>query len=258
MRVKSDIPTVEILGVPIHAVSMKRAIAEIVALAHGGVPSFVVTMNTEMIMRAQGEPAFMEVMKSAALSIPDTMGIVWASKFFGHQLQERVAGSDLIIQLAEAGAKENLRIFLLGASPGVAEKVASQFRELYPGIVIVGTHGGSPAVAEDDDICNRIRSAQPQVLMVAYPVPDQEYWIARNIHRLGVPVIINFGGSFDFIAGIKKRAPRWMREIGLEWLYRLLQQPSRWHRMLALPHFVLKVITRRLVGRSFHALVSIQ
>ncbi len=132
-----------------------------------------------------------------------------------------------------------------GLAPGVAEQAAARLVEQNPGLQIVGTYAGSPAPDEEDDIIARINASGADILFVAYGAPRQDIWIARNRERLNVQVAMGVGGTFDFIAGIVPRAPRWMRRIALEWLYRLYKQPWRWRRMLRLPRFVWAVIRHR-------------
>ena len=123
----------------------------------------------------------------------------------------------------------------------------------HPGLRIVGTYAGSPSVEEEDAIVARVRAVQPDMLFVAYGAPRQDLWIRRNLQRLEVPVCMGIGGTLDFVAGVAKRAPRWMRRVGLEWLYRLVQQPWRWRRMMVLPKFAWLVFTSRFVPRAEEA-----
>jgi N-acetylglucosaminyldiphosphoundecaprenol N-acetyl-beta-D-mannosaminyltransferase len=124
----------------------------------------------------------------------------------------------------------------------VAEKTAAILSAENPGLIIAGTYAGSPSIREEDEICSRIEAAHPHILLVAYGPPRQDLWISRTMPRLRVPVAIGVGGSFDFVAGVAVRAPRWMRSAGLEWLHRLIREPWRWRRMLTLPRFAVAVI----------------
>jgi N-acetylglucosaminyldiphosphoundecaprenol N-acetyl-beta-D-mannosaminyltransferase len=144
--------------------------------------------------------------------------------------------------IAERAARQGWRLFLLGAAPGVAEKTARILTGHYPGLHIVGTYAGSPAAEEEDQIVAMINASQADILFVAYGAPNQDKWIARNLPRLKVGVAMGVGGAFDFIAGVTQRAPVWMRQAGIEWLHRLIQQPWRWRRMLRLPLFAVAVM----------------
>jgi N-acetylglucosaminyldiphosphoundecaprenol N-acetyl-beta-D-mannosaminyltransferase len=181
----------------------------------------------------------------ADLCLPDGVGITLAARYLGRPLRERVAGVDLVERLAVRAARTGWRIFLLGAAPGVAERAADVLRARSPDLVICGTYAGSPAVEEESQIVARVRAARADVLLVAYGAPAQDMWIARNLERSGAAVGIGVGGVFDYLAGVTRRAPRWVRRLGFEWLHRLIQQPSRWRRQLALPHFALLVLLRR-------------
>ncbi|GAC1364038.1 MAG: WecB/TagA/CpsF family glycosyltransferase [Ktedonobacteraceae bacterium] len=209
----------------------------------------VVTVNPEFVMQAQRNPPFLQVINQATLVIPDGIGIVLALRYLRHPTPERVAGVDTVVALAKRCAAQSYRLYLLGAAPGVAEIAAARLQELAPGLQIAGTYAGSPASVEEDEIIERIRVAQADVLYVAYGAPAQDLWIARNRARLPVAVALGVGGSFDFLAGRQRRAPRLMQRVGLEWLYRLYREPWRWRRMLALPIFAIQVV---LKGRNSH------
>ena len=231
-----------LLGVRVDDVTWEEALARMEGFAQEGGPHQVVTVNPEFIVAAQEDAEFRAILNAADLSLPDGIGVVWASRLLGRPLRERVAGSDLVPEIAALAAKRGYRLFLLGAAPGVAEEAARRLREHNPGLVVAGTYAGSPAVEEEDEIVALVRAARPHVLFVAYGAPAQDKWIARNLGRLGVPVCMGVGGALDFIAGVAVRAPRWMQRLGLEWLHRLWHEPWRWRRMLALPKFVWLVV----------------
>jgi N-acetylglucosaminyldiphosphoundecaprenol N-acetyl-beta-D-mannosaminyltransferase len=156
-----------------------------------------------------------------------------------------VPGSELVFRLADLAAQEGWPLFLLGAAPGVAAEAASILQARYPGLKIAGTYAGSPEPGENDDIVKRINESGAKLLYVAYGAPKQDKWIARNRNTLPtVRVAVGIGGALDFITGRAVRAPRWVQRLGLEWLHRLWREPWRWRRMLALPHFALRVLLR--------------
>jgi N-acetylglucosaminyldiphosphoundecaprenol N-acetyl-beta-D-mannosaminyltransferase len=208
-------------------------------------PRQVVTVNPEFVMAAQRNADFRVTINEAALALPDGIGLLWAARLLGRPLRERVTGSDTLPLIARLSAERGYRLYLLGAAPGVAEQAAAGLLRAHPAASIVGTYAGSPALAEEELIVARVVEAQPDFLFVAYGAPRQDLWIRRNLHRLGVPVCMGVGGAFDFVAGVASRAPRWMRRWGLEWLHRLLAEPWRWRRMLALPRFALCVLGQR-------------
>ena len=209
----------------------------------------VVTVNPEFLMAAQRDRVFHSSINEAALVVADGMGIVWATRFLREPVPERITGTDLLPPLAQRCAEKGYRLYLLGAAPGVAELAAERLRTLAPGVQIVGAYAGSPAPAEEDEIIERVRAAQADVLCVAYGAPAQELWIYRNLARLPVAVALGVGGAYDFLSGRQRRAPRVMQRLGLEWLYRLYREPWRWRRMLALPQSALLVLRK---GRGKH------
>ena len=215
----------------------------------------VVTPNPEIILASRREPTLKRILNSADLSIADGTGILWAATvqrfawkkrlrvvvglyaifaylslffypgFCRRVLPERVTGVDLMLKMAE---KLEVRMFLLGAEEGVAEKVREKLTGLNPKLNVVGTYSGSPLPRDEKAIITEIKAVQPEILLVAFGAPAQELWLKRNLRKLpSVKVAMGVGGSFDFIAGVKKRAPQWMRKLGLEWLFRLIMQPKR-------------------------------
>jgi len=241
-------PAVHILGVRVDDVTVDETIALVEQFIAAGTPHQVVTVNPEFVMRAREHAAFHDVLDAADLAVPDGQGLLWAARVLGQHLRERVCGSDLVPLLARVAAARGYRLFLLGAAPGVAERAREILERDNPGLCIAGTYAGSPAPEEEDDIVARITSARPDILFVAYGAPRQDLWIRRNMEALGVPVCMGVGGSLDFVAGVARRAPLWVRRLGLEWLHRLIQEPWRWRRMLALPKFAWLVLRQRVAG----------
>ena len=231
-----------ILGVRVDAITFDAALACIEGYIADGRPRQIVTVNPEFVMTSQSNAEFRRVINEAALALPDGTGVWWASRRLGQPVPERIPGVDLVDRLASLSAGKGFRIYLLGAMPGVAERVAKVLCTRYAGLTVAGTYAGSPRAADEAGIIAHVRAAHPQILLVAYGAPAQDMWIARNLDRLGVPVCIGVGGAFDYLAGVHPLAPRWLRRIGLEWLHRLITQPWRWRRMLALPRFVWRVL----------------
>ncbi len=246
-----EIPTSNILGIEIHDVTMQETVNILSAMAMSGTSHHVMTVNPEFIMIAQHNDEFRSVLKNASLKIPDGIGVVLAARILGKPLKERVAGVDTVHELARISQQKKLRIFFLGAAPGIAERTAELLRSENPGMEIAGTYSGSPRIEEEDAICTIIEKARPHILLVAYGPPKQDLWIARTRHRLNVPLAMGVGGTFDFIAGVAQRAPQWIRKIGFEWLYRLFREPWRWKRMLTLPQFASRVIVHRFSTNVF-------
>ncbi|MBA2393455.1 MAG: WecB/TagA/CpsF family glycosyltransferase [Ktedonobacteraceae bacterium] len=204
----------------------------------------VVTLNPEFLMVAQRNNKFRRAINEAALVVADGMGIVWATRYLREPVPERITGTDLLPELARRCAAKGYRLFLLGAAPGVAELAAERLRTLAPGLLIAGTYAGSPVPNEEAEVIERVRTAQADVLCVAYGAPAQELWIYRNLSRLPAAIAIGVGGAYDFLSGRQQRAPEIMQRSGLEWLYRLYREPWRWRRMLALPQSALVVLLK--------------
>jgi len=241
--------SIYVLGVRVDDVDTAEALAIIEEYVRGGDSHQIVTVNAEFIMAAQRDEAFRRIINGASLALPDSIGVVWASHVLGSPLRARVAGVDMMERLSHLAAAKGYGIFLLGAPPGVAELAAQRLCYRYPGLRVVGTYAGSPAPEEEDEIVARIRQARPEFLFVAYGAPKQDKWIHRNLDRLDVPVAMGVGGAFDFISGRAVRAPHWMQRAGLEWLHRLIREPWRWRRMLALPRFAWRIMMCRALGR---------
>lgn len=234
---------------------------------------YVVTPNPEMLLEALHNREFREALNHAWLSIPDGIGILWAStfqsiasrnakflrllkgvatlssllflpKFCRKIFPERITGTDFMQSICAVSSKKRLPIFLLGAGPGVAEKIKEVFKIRYPKVNIVGTFSGSPFEGDFPRIQSLVAETRPEILFVAYGAPAQELWIAEHLKQLhSVKIAIGVGGAFDFIAGTRKRAPKTMQKLGLEWLFRLIQEPSRLKRIWnACVKFPLKVM----------------
>ncbi|NLN17697.1 MAG: WecB/TagA/CpsF family glycosyltransferase [Firmicutes bacterium] len=244
--------TVDVLGVAVDRVTMLEAVERVesmmassVCRQSGSEMHHVVTVNSEMVMMARERPDFAQILAQASLVVPDGIGVVWGARLLGDYLPERVAGIDLMDQVLAACAKRGWRPFLLGAAPGVAEQAAAALQRRHAGLEIAGVHHGYFNHDEEATVLEQIESTSPDLLLVAMGAPRQEYWIARHRHRLPVALAVGVGGSLDVWAGHVTRAPRWMREVGLEWAYRLLRQPRRILRMAALPRFALTVLSHR-------------
>ncbi len=233
---------VKILGVAVDNVTQDEALVRIGSFVEDPTPHHIVTVNPEFIMAAQEDPDFAAVLRMAHLALPDGIGLVWASRLLGRPLKARVTGVDTLVALGGLAANRGWRLYLLGAAEGVAERASQVLRDRYPALQVVGALAGSPSPDDEDKLTQAIQASRPDVLLVAFGHPTQDLWIARNLTRLGVSVAMGVGGSFDFIAGLAARAPRWMRRLGLEWLYRLIREPWRWRRMLALPRFAGRVV----------------
>ncbi len=232
------------MGVPVHAVSMADTLACIEHwLEDEARPHLLVTLNPELLMSARVNRAFWQLLQTTDLNVPDGVGLVWALRRRGVPAPMRVAGSDLFELVCARAAQRGWRPFLLGAAPGVAEKAAAVLQARYPGLQVAGCYAGSPAPEEEDAIVARVQASGADLVFLAYGSPAQELWLGRNLARTGARLGIGVGGAFNFVAGVTPRAPLWMRQMGLEWLHRLILQPWRWRRQRVLPLFVWLVLT---------------
>lgn len=234
---------VNLLDTWVDRVTVDEAAERITAFVQSGSPHQVVTANVDFLRLGARNPAFRELVNAADLVVPDGMPLVWASRLRGDPLPERATGIELLHQCARMAPAHGYSLFLLGAEPGVADEAAMVLRSRYPGLRIAGTCAPSPLMLKADDelLVRMIREARPDIVLVAFGAPRQEEWIRAHLHDLQVPVCIGVGGAFDMLAGRVKRAPLWMQQAGLEWLFRLLQEPRRlWKRYFIhdLPVFV--------------------
>ena len=240
---------VAVLGVPFDHVTIDETIRRIDAMVASRRPHYVVTANVDFLVQAHRDVELRRILLEADLVLCDGTPVLWASRWLGNRLPERVAGSDLAPALIQSAAEKGHRLFFLGAAPGVAAAAAEKLQQQYPSLQIAGTY--APPFShllemDHDEITRRIRAANPDILLVSFGCPKQEKWIAMHHRALGVPVAIGVGATLDFLAGRVKRAPAWMRHTGTEWLYRLVQEPRRLYRRYAsdLFHFLPTLATQ--------------
>lgn len=229
-----------ILGIRFDALEMDEAAEVIEGYIAEGRPRLVVTLNAEMMVMAKNDQQFKSILMKADLLVPDSIGITWAGK-----LRARVPGIDMVEELAKRSAEKGYRMFMVGATEGVAEKAGVELARRYPGLKIAGAHSGYFSREQEKQILEEIKETRPDILLVGLGMGKQEKWIEKHFYYLNVPVSLGVGGSFDVVSGQVERAPFWVRRFGLEWLYRFVQQPTRYKRMLALPKFVYMVIRER-------------
>lgn len=191
-------------------------------------------------MKAKDDPALKKLLNEAEFQIPDGIGVILASKLQKGNIIERVTGIDMMMRICEEAAKKQKRIFLYGGKPGVAASAAEKLKELYPGIQIAGIQHGYEK--DNTKVVANINEAKPDILFVAMGSPKQENWINANRDQLYPIIYQGVGGSFDVLAGNVKRAPEFFQKIGLEWFYRLMLEPKRIKRQMALPKFLIEVI----------------
>lgn len=234
---------VNILGVRVDNVNESAALERAAAFLRAGGAHHIVTVNPEFVMEARRNPDFAAVLAAADLATPDGFGLLLAARYIGTPLQGRATGVELTLGLAQLAARHGYKIFLLGAAPGIAEAAAAVLQARFTGLQITGAFAGSPDPRHEPFLRQLIGAARPDILFVAYGHPRQDLWIARNQPFLQIPLAIGVGGTFDYLAEHVPRAPEWLRRIGLEWAYRLVQQPSRLPRIIdAVPRFAWAVL----------------
>jgi N-acetylglucosaminyldiphosphoundecaprenol N-acetyl-beta-D-mannosaminyltransferase len=252
---------VQIAGIPFDPVRYEDALTVIESYLKDGKRHLITTPNPEMVLESRKNDELKAVLQASNLSVPDGIGILWAAyylslprkkSFFARMWQlkcslfkvlirsktirsvlpERVTGSDLLFKIVNLSQQEKWRIFLLGAAPGVGKVAIERLNKKYPQAIFAGSFAGTPAKSHEDELCQLIDKSGADILFVAYGSPAQEIWIHRNLEKLSsVKVAIGVGGAIDFAAGVARRAPVFLRKIGLEWLWRVLLQPSRIRRI---------------------------
>lgn len=232
------------LGVTLDDVTLDEAVIAIGERIKHRQPAQVVTVNAEFIMAAQRHPEFRQAINNAWMHVPDGSGPVLLSPWVGHRLRGWVSGVDLAERLVATAAEQGWRVFLLGNAAGLTppEEAAAVWQRRYPRLVVAGCYAGTADPAERDAMTNAVKAAQADLLLVTFGAPDQDLWLSQNLTATGAIVGIGLGGTFDYVSGRRSRAPQAWRRLGLEWFHRLLTQPWRWRRMLALPQLVWKVM----------------
>jgi N-acetylglucosaminyldiphosphoundecaprenol N-acetyl-beta-D-mannosaminyltransferase len=246
---------VNILGTAIDNVDRAEALECVAALVRARRPALVVTPNVDHLVNLQRDAEFREIYRQASLVLADGVPLLWAARFLGTPIREKLSGSDIFHDLCRLAAERGFRVFFLGGRAGAASRAAEILRRRHPRLQIVGVHSPPQGFERNEAECARIdamlTAARPDLLLVGLGSPKQERWFAGNSSRLGIPVTMGIGITFEYTAGIVRRAPVWMQSVGLEWLFRLLMEPRRlWRRYLVNdPRFFWLVLKQRL-GRG--------
>lgn len=247
---------VNILGVGVNAINMEQALAILEHWIANRDPHYVCVSTVHGVMECQKDEAVRRALNSSGLTTPDGMPLVWISRLRGFRHVRRVYGPDLMLAVCERSVAKGYRHYLYGGHPGVAELLKARLEQRFPGVQIVGADSPpfEPLTPEEDEqAVQRINAARPDIVWVGMSTPKQDLWAAEHVGRLNAPVIIAVGAAFDFVSGRKRQAPRWMRNSGLEWLFRLLQEPRRlWRRYLILnPLFIWLLLGQCLGFRKY-------
>lgn len=241
--------TKDVLSLPFVDATMDQLVAELQDRLREEKKTFVVTANPEMVMYSRQDREYERILRQADWLIPDGIGIIMASRWLGRPLSERLAGFDVMERLLQLSDQHGYSIYCLGAEAEVIAKAVGRMREVYPRACIVGYHHGFFDWNDDQSLVSEIQAKEPDIVFVGLGFPRQEQWIFRHLAQFRKGIFMGVGGSFDVWAGKVARAPEAWQRWNVEWLYRLLQQPSRWRRMLALPRFMVKVVEERLAAR---------
>ena len=233
---------VSILGVPVDRISMKKAVEIILGFLRQPEPKIVITADSSGIVQALKDPEYFQLLQTADLVTPDSIGVIWAAKRKGRAIPGRVSGVDLVDRICALSADHGFRIFLLGAAPGVAELAAEKLRLKHPGCLIVGTRHGYFPADSDDLVAHEVAEFKPDVLFVAMGIPRQEKFIKATQGIIRAKVAMGVGGSFDVFSGKTKRAPLLVQKLRLEWMWRVLLNPKKISKAKSLPVFAWKVL----------------
>ncbi len=233
--------TREVLGVPVSVLGMEATVARMAALIEAGGTHVVSTVDSFGLVLAQEDEELMAVYRNADIATADSSGVVWALGRKGKAV-ERVSGVDLVDRLCGLSAEHGYRVFLLGSEPGVAELAAERLKLMHPGCNIVGTRHGFFPEDDDDVVAQEIAPHRPDILLVAMGIPRQEKFIAKTHQAIGAKISMGVGGSLDVYSGRANRAPRFVQRLTLEWMWRLMQNPRKFHKVARLPRFMWLVL----------------
>ncbi len=212
-------------------VTMDEAVEHIEECINNRTIGQVITPNVDQIVRIEWDEYFKKICEECELLLVDGHPLMWIAKAYGKPFKQKIPGSDLVAYLCKISAKKGYKVFFLGAAEGVAAKAARKLQKLYPGLKVAGTYSPPLGFEKDEQEIERIntilRDSKADMLFVGMGVPKQDIFIYENKIKYQIPISFSIGGTIDFIAGVQKRAPRWMRNHGLEWLYRFFQEPKR-------------------------------
>jgi N-acetylglucosaminyldiphosphoundecaprenol N-acetyl-beta-D-mannosaminyltransferase len=245
---------VDLGGVLIDRVDLSSAIDRVRGFLRSGKTNQIVTVNLDFVAISRRDEGFRETINAAEMAVADGMPLVWVSRMGDEPLPQRLTGVELVDECCALAVETDTSVFLLGAGPGVADAAANKLRERFPGLRIAGVYAppfGPLSEDENEHIIQLVQAARPDFLFVALGAPQQDVWIRNNRERLDVPVCMGIGCVLDLLAGVVSRAPSWMQQSGLEWLFRLAQEPARlWRRYIVDDMPVLVWLVRQALGRE--------
>lgn len=220
-----------ILNTYVDALTMEETLVKVDDIIQKRIPTQHVVINASKVILMKEDPKLQKIVNECPLINADGFSIIWAAKRLGIPVKDRVTGIDLFLNLVEVAWKKQYKIYLFGAKEDVVRKVKTIFEEKYPGLQVVGYHNGYFKEEEEPEIVENMKASGADMMFVAFSSPKKEYWVNKHLKESGIPFVMGVGGSFDVVAGITSRAPRWMQNCGLEWFYRFIQEPRRlWKR----------------------------
>ncbi|HYD29487.1 MAG TPA: WecB/TagA/CpsF family glycosyltransferase [Azospirillaceae bacterium] len=242
---------VNILGIPVQVQTMAQAVARIASWIERRAPRYVCVTTVHGVMESQRDPALKAIHNAADMVTTDGMPLVWLCRAHGHAA-ERVYGPDLMLEICAASPMRGWRHFLYGTTDTVLDKLAANLQARFPGLCIAGRYAPPfrPLTEQEDaEVVERINAARPDIVWIGLSTPKQERWMAVHLGRVTAPVMIGVGAAFDFHAGTKRQAPRWMQRNGLEWLFRLVSEPRRLaYRYLVFNTLFLWLLAQQVLG----------
>lgn len=223
----------QILNTYVNALSMDETIAEVEKIIQAGVPTQHVVINASKVNLMNENPKLREIVNSCPLINADGASIIWAARQLGVPVSERVTGIDLFLNLVRVAAEKGYKIYLFGAKEEVVQKVRKIFLEQYPNLQIVGVRNGYFNPEDEEKMVEEMSASGADMMFVAFSSPKKEFWVNKYLKELRIPFVMGVGGSFDVVAGVTDRAPKWMQDHGMEWFYRFIQEPGRmWNRYI--------------------------
>ena len=241
---------VSLARVPVHAIDMLEALALVDSFIEDGGPHYNIAINAAKVVEFQRDPALREAIREAHLVTADGQSVVWAARLLGNAIPGRVAGADMMEALLAHAAQHAYSIYFLGATEAVVSACVAKATDLHPSLRIAGFRNGYFSADEEPAVVEAIRTARPDILFLGFGTPAKEYFMKRRYRELGVPFVMGVGGTFDVFAGLVRRAPQWMQHNGLEWLFRLAQEPRRmWKRYLVGNSRFIALVARELLVR---------
>lgn len=218
---------VRVLDCPLDALDMRETVARCDSIIESGVVTQLVAINAAKVVAIRKDERLRRIVENCDVISADGQSVVWTARLLGSPVPERVPGIELMYELLGLAQQRGYAVYILGAKEGVLKAAVAEIQRRYPRIVICGYHHGYFTADETIAIVEEMAACKPDILMVAMSSPQKEYWLADHGRAVGAPIIMGVGGSIDVVAGVTRRAPKWMQRVGLEWLFRLIQEPRR-------------------------------